>query len=319
MSTNGPTATATLPAAEAAARKQDADTGRGIALMVLAVGIYSVMDAMVKWLGPSYPVLEIVFFRSLFAFVPIAYILRRSGSFAALRTTHPLGHAIRALTGLVSVSLFFYAYTRMPLANVVAISFAAPMLVTALSVPLLGERVAWRRWSAILIGFGGVIVMVKPDAGMFDRISVIALSATVFYALVMVFVRKLSRTESSTTIVFYYALTSTVISGLFMPFLWVMPDLEGWLLLIAVGLIGGVAQIAMTNAFRLAEVSIMAPFDYMHIIWAALLGYFIWGEMPGNSIWIGTAIVMASGIYILFREAHLGLPRGIARRLHGRR
>ncbi len=104
-----------------------------------------------------------------------------------------------------------------------------------------------------------------------------------------------------------------------MPFLWVMPDLEGWLLLIAVGLIGGVPQMAMTNAFRLADVSIVAPFDYMHIIWAALLGFFIWGEVPGNSIWIGTAIVMASGIYILFREAHLGLPRGIARRLHGRR
>ena len=324
MSTTGPTTTAslpaaTLPAAQEAARDRDADTGRGIALMVLAVGIYSVMDAMVKWLGPSYPVLEIVFFRSLFAFIPIAYILWRSGSLAALRTANPLGHALRALTGLASLSLFFYAYTRMPLANVIAISFAAPLLVTALSVPLLGERVGWRRWSAILIGFAGVIVMVKPDAGMFDRISALALAATVFYALVMVFVRKLSRTESSTAIVFYYALTSTVISGLFMPFLWVMPDLEGWLLLIAVGLIGGVAQIAMTNAFRLADVSIVAPFDYMHIIWAALLGYFIWGEVPGNSIWIGTAIVMASGIYILFREAHLGLPRGIARRLHGRR
>ncbi|MFQ5983750.1 MAG: DMT family transporter, partial [Woeseiaceae bacterium] len=152
-----------------------------------------------------------------------------------------------------------------------------------------------------------------------DRLAVLALSATILYALVMVFIRKLSRTESSTAIVFYYALTSTVISGLFMPFLWVTPDPEGWLLLIAVGLIGGVAQIAMTNAFRLADVSIVAPFDYLHIIWAALLGYFIWGEVPGNSIWIGTAIVMMSGIYILYREAHLGLPRGIARRLHGRR
>ncbi len=314
-----PATTALQLATGEAASRCDAATARSIALMVLAVGLYSIMDAMVKWVGPSYPTFEIVFFRSLFAFIPTAYILRRSGSLAALRTAHPLGHALRALTGLASISLFFYAYTRMPLANVVAISFAAPLLVTALSVPLLGERVAWRRWSAILIGFGGVIVMVKPDAGMFDRISALALAATVFYALVMVFVRKLSRTESSTAIVFYYALTSTVISGLFMPFLWVMPDLEGWLLLIAVGLIGGVAQIAMTNAFRLADVSIIAPFDYMHIIWAALLGYFIWGEVPGNSIWIGTAIVMASGIYILFREAHLGLPRGIARRLQGRR
>ena len=118
---------------------------------------------------------------------------------------------------------------------------------------------------------------------------------------------------------FYYALTSTLITGAVLPFVWVMPDAEGWVLLILVGLIGGVAQFAMTHAYRLATVSIIAPFDYMHIIWAALLGLFIWGEVPGNTIWIGTAIVMASGIYILLREASLGLPRGIARRLTGRR
>ncbi len=295
------------------------DTGRGIGLMVLAVGLYSIMDAMVKWLGPDYPVLEIVFFRSLFAFIPIAYILWRSGSLAALRTARPWGHAARALTGLISISLFFYAYTRMPLANVVAISFAAPLLVTALSVPLLGERVGWRRWSAVVVGFVGVVVMVKPDAGLFDRIAVLALSATVFYALVIVFIRKLSRTETPTAIVFYYALTAMLATGAVLPFIWVMPDAEGWVLLALVGVIGGIAQFAMTNAFRLAEVSIVAPFDYLHIIWAALLGFFIWGEVPGNSIWIGAAIVIASGTYILFREAHLGLPRGIARRLTGRR
>ncbi len=122
-----------------------ATAGRGIALMVVAVGLYSIMDAMVKWLGPSYPTLEIVFFRSLFAFVPIAYVLWRSGSLASLRTRQPLGHAARALTGLISLSLFFYTYAQMPLANVVAISFAAPLLVTALSVLVLRERVGWRR------------------------------------------------------------------------------------------------------------------------------------------------------------------------------
>ncbi len=295
------------------------DTGRAIAQMVFAVGLYSIMDAMVKWLGPSYPTMELVFFRSLFAFVPIAFVLWRSGSLAALRTKNPLGHAARALAGLISLSLFFYAYTRMPLANVIAISFAAPLLVTALSVPLLGERVGRRRWTAVLVGFIGVVIMVQPDAGMFDEIAVIALAATVFYALVIVSIRKLSRTETPTAIVFYYAATSTLVAGAVMPFVWVMPDAEDWVLLILMGVIGGVAQFAMTNAFRLADVSIVAPFDYLHIIWAALLGFFIWGEVPGNTIWIGVPVVMASGIYILFREAHLGLPRGIARRLTGRR
>jgi drug/metabolite transporter (DMT)-like permease len=312
-------ATATSEISSRDASDTASDTGRGIALMVFAVGLYSIMDAMVKWLGPSYPTMELVFFRSLFAFIPIAYVLWRSGSLAALRTRNPLGHAARALAGLVSLSLFFYAYTRMPLANVIAISFAAPLLVTALSVPLLGERVGRRRWTAMSIGFVGVVVMVQPDAGMFDRIAILALSATVFYALVIVSIRKLSRTETPIAIVFYYAATSTLVAGAVMPFVWVMPDAEGWVLLILVGVIGGVAQFAMTHAFRLAEVSIIAPFDYMHILWAALLGFFIWGEVPGNTIWIGVPIVMASGIYILFREARLGLPRGIARRLTGRR
>jgi drug/metabolite transporter (DMT)-like permease len=287
--------------------------------MVLAVGLYSIMDGLVKWLGPNYPTMELVFFRSFFGLVPVAFVLWRSGSFAALRTKNPLGHAGRALAGLAALSLFFYAYTRMPLANVIAISFAAPLLVTALSVPLLGERVGWRRWSAVLVGFLGVIVMVKPDAGMFDRVAIAALSATVFYALVIVSIRKLSRTETPTAIVFYYATTSTLVTGAILPFVWVMPDAEGWVLLACMGMIGGVAQFAMTHAFRLAEVSIIAPFDYMHILWAALLGFFIWGEVPGNTIWIGAAIVMASGIYILLREARLGLPRGIARRITSRR
>ncbi len=317
--TDTTSAPATTAATTELASRSDNDTGRGIALMVLAVGLYSIMDAMVKWLGPSYPTLELVFFRSLFAFVPIAYVLWRSGSLVALRTRNPLGHAGRALAGLVSLSLFFYAYTRMPLANVVAISFAAPLLVTALSVPLLGERVGRRRWTAMSVGFLGVVIMVKPDAGMFDRTAILALSATVFYALVIVSIRKLSRTETPLAIVFYYALTSTLVTGAVLPFIWVMPDAEGWVLLILVGVIGGMAQFAMTHAFRLADVSVIAPFDYMHIFWAALLGFFIWGEVPGNSIWIGVPIVMASGIYILFREAHLGLPRGIARRLTGRR
>lgn len=327
MITPADTAPATIPAshlattelAPAGARETTSDTGRGIALMILAVGLYSIMDAMVKWLGPSYPTMELVFFRSLFAFIPIAYVLWRSRSFAALRTRRPWGHGGRSLAGLISISLFFYAYTQMPLANVIAISFAAPLLVTALSVPLLGERVGWRRWSAVLVGFAGVLVMVKPDSGTFDKIAILALSATVFYSLVIVSIRKLSRTETPIAIVFYYALTSTLVSGAVLPFIWVMPDLEGWVLLILVGVIGGVAQFAMTNAYRLADASIVAPFDYMHIIWAALLGFFIWGEVPGNTIWFGAAIVMASGVYILLREARLGLPRGIARRLTGRR
>ena len=141
----------------------------------------------------------------------------------------------------------------------------------------------------------------------------------VFYALAMIFVRKLSRTETSTSIVFYFTATATLVSGAFMPFHWVTPNWLDFGLLVAVGLVGGVAQITITRAFRYADVAVIMPFEYTAMIWAALLGYFIWGEIPGNNIWIGVAIVMLSGLYILYREANLGLKRGTARKLAPKR
>jgi len=308
-----------LPAVDDSERRRAKATGRGIMLMLLSVALFSAMDALVKWLGATYPTLQIVFFRSLFAFVPLSVFLVRGGGLAGLRTQRPLQHAMRSLIGLAAVTSFFYAYSQMPLANVIAIGFAAPMFMTALSVPLLGEVVGPRRWTAVLVGFAGVLIMVRPDSGVFAGAAAIALAGTVFYALAMIFVRKLVRTESSTAIVFYFTLTCTVISGAFMPFLWVAPDAQGWLMLITVGLIGGLAQMAMTNALRLADLSVVAPFDYTALIWTTGLGYLIWSEIPGAHVWLGVAIVIASGVYILYREARLGLPRGIARRLQARR
>ena len=310
--------TATATAATAPV-DQVAKTGLGIALMVLAVGLFTTMDALVKSLGGTYPTIEIVFFRGIFALVPLAMFILPKGSLAALRTTRPLAHALRAVVGLLSLSAFFYAYIYLPLADVIAISFAAPLFVTALSVPLLGERVGARRWAAVLVGFAGVLVMARPAGGVLHPAALVALGGTVGYALVMIFVRKMSRTETSTAIVFYYSITSALIAGAILPFQWVAPTMPDLMALIAVGLVGGGAQIAMTNAFRLADVSIVAPFDYTGMIWAAILGYAVWGDVPGPNIWIGVAIVTASGLYILRREANLGLRRGVARRLQARR
>jgi drug/metabolite transporter (DMT)-like permease len=191
--------------------------------------------------------------------------------------------------------------------------------MTALSVPLLGEKVGPRRWIAVLVGFIGVLLIVRPDAEILSGAAPVALAGTVFYALAMIYVRKLSRTETSTSIVFYFTLTCTIITGIFMPFLWVAPDAAGWAMLITVGLIGGLAQMTMTNALRLADLSVVAPFDYTALLWTGGFGYLIWSEVPGTNVWFGTAIVIASGIYILFREASLGLKRGVARRLQARR
>ena len=301
------------------------ETARGIAFMVLSVGLFAAMDALVKWLGPHYPTMQLVFFRSVFAFVPIAAMLwwsarrRGTGLAAMLRISKPVGHLLRAAVGLASIFCFFQAFTLMPIADVVAISFAAPLFITALSVPLLGEQVGWRRWSAVLVGFVGVLIMVKPTAGVIQPAALFALAAALFYSLAIIVVRWLSRTESSAAIVFYFTLTATLVSAVCLPFNWVTPRWEDLPLLCGIGLIGGCAQICLTVAFRAAPVAVVAPFEYTAMLWALVLGWVVWAEIPQDNIWTGAVIVVASGLFILFREAQLGLPRGIARRLQTRR
>jgi drug/metabolite transporter (DMT)-like permease len=306
-------------ATQTSAQRPASTAGLAIALMLLAVGLFSIMDALVKWMGESYPTTQLIFFRSLFAFIPLGFLILRQGVGKALRVRNTTGHLLRSLVGLVALFTFFYAFSHMPLADAVAISFAAPVFVTALSVPLLGEKVGPRRWAAVLVGFIGVLVMVEPGPGVFQSVALVPLVGTVFYALAIIFVRKLARTETNTSIVFYFTLSCTLVSAAFMPFYWVTPSLTdlGWL--IAIGLVGGVAQITVTLAFRYADVALIMPFEYSAMLWVALLGYVFWGEVPGLNIWVGVSIVMASGLYILFREANLGLKRGTARKLQTRR
>jgi len=292
---------------------------RAIMMMAASVAFFAVMDALVKDLGARYPTMQVVFFRSLFAFVPILFLILHSGSLKALKVNSIGGHLLRSLVGVAAMFCFFHAYVRMPLADVVAISFAAPVFVVALSVPLLGEKVGPRRWSAVLVGFIGVLIMIRPDGGLLTSVALVPLIGTLFFALAMIVLRRLGRTETSASVAFTFTLSCTVVSGLALPFVWVAPDLVDLLALIAVGLLGGVGQILMTAAFKHGDVAVIAPFEYSAMIWATLLGFVFWGEVPGLNIWIGVAIVMASGLFILFREANLRLPRGRARRLQVKR
>jgi drug/metabolite transporter (DMT)-like permease len=292
---------------------------RAIVLMVGSVAFFAVMDALVKDLGARYPTMQIVFFRSLFAFVPIVFLILHGGSLKALKVNSITGHLLRSLVGIGAMFCFFHAYVRMPLADVVAISFAAPVFVVALSVPLLGEKVGPRRWAAVLVGFIGVVIMIRPGAGLLTSVALVPLIGTLFFALAMIVLRRLGRTETSASVAFTFTLACTTVSGLALPFVWVAPDLVDLIALIAVGLLGGVGQILMTTAFKHGDVAVIAPFEYTAMIWATLLGFVFWSEVPGLNIWIGVAIVMASGLFILFREANLRLPRGRARRLQVKR
>jgi len=306
-----PVAPGNLPAAVSPAR--------AILLMVGSVAFFAVMDALVKDLGSRYPTMQMMFFRSLFAFVPIMLLILHNGSLQALRMNSITGHLLRSLVGVGAMFCFFYAYSRMPLADVVAISFAAPVFVVALSVPLLGERVGPRRWTAVLIGFAGVMIMLRPGPDMLSSVALVPLVGTGLFAVAMIVLRKLGRTETSASVAFTFTLSCTLVSGLALPFVWVSPDLADLAALIAVGLLGGVGQILMTTAFKHGDVAIVAPFEYTSMIWATLLGFAFWNEIPGLNIWVGVAVVMASGMFILLREANLQLPRGRARRLQVKR
>ncbi|WP_425450171.1 DMT family transporter [Virgifigura deserti] len=282
---------------------------RGIMFMLLSVFLFSCMDALIKWMSAGYPLGQIVFFRNLFAFLPVALFLRRAGGIAVLRTEHPGGHLWRAAVGLGAMVCTFASYALMPLPDATALRQSGSLFLTALSVPLLGEKVGVRRWSAVAVGFVGVLIMTRPGAGMFDPAALLAIAGAALTAFAMVAVRQLSRTESPVTIVFYFTLFCTLLSGLSLPFQWLTPSTGDFLLLVAIGLIGGVAQIAMTQAFGLAPVAVVAPFQYSALIFALFFGYVLWDDVPGVFILTGAALVVASGLYILHREAKLRRAR----------
>lgn len=292
-----------MTSASAAPAAPRQDVLRGILLMLGAVAVFSTMDALIKHLSAGYSPLQIIFFRNLFAFLPLLPVLARGGGLLLLRTRRLGSHLGRAAMGFGAMICFFTAFSLMPLADVVAISLSAPIFITALSVPLLAEQVGPRRWAAVLVGFIGVLVMVRPGgAAMVDPVVLLPLAGAVLYALALIAMRKLGATERATTTVFYFTLACTVLSGLAQPFVWRMPDLDDFALLVCVGLLGGSAQLLMTQALRLAPAAVVAPFDYSALIFSIGFGYLFWSEIPDQLLLVGAAIVVASGLYILHRE-----------------
>jgi drug/metabolite transporter (DMT)-like permease len=283
--------------------------GHGIYFMILAVFLFSCMDALIKWTAADYPIGQIVFFRNIFAFIPVMIFVRQAGGIAVLRTKHIGGHLVRGFVGVTAMICVFTAFALLPLGEAVALSLSGPIFLTALSVPMLGEKVGVRRWSAVLVGFIGILVMTRPGAGVFQPAALFAIGGALFYALAMISVRRLNQTESAAAIVFYFTLFAAAVGALSLPFQWTSPDLEGLVMLVGIGLIGGLAQLAMTQAFRLSPVALIAPFDYGALVFAVSFGYIIWGDVPDGYIIVGSLIVIASGLYILHRETTLARLR----------
>ncbi len=270
--------------------------------MLLQAFLFAAMDALVKLATERHPTGQIVFFRNLFALLPLYFFVRQAGGFRILRTRRLAQHLLRSLGGVTSMISLFLAYAYMPLADAMAISTSGPIFLTALSVPLLGEQVGWRRWAAVVVGFIGILVITRPGSGVFGAVALLPLGGAFFYALAMVQIRKLSSSEPPATIVFYFTIAAMFLGAISLPWQWVTPTPLSLVYLVAIGLVGGIAQMVMTHAFRLAPVSVVGPFDYTGLIFGTGFGYAIWGQIPDRFVWAGAAIIIASGIYILHRE-----------------
>lgn len=258
------------------------------------------MDALVKWLANDYTVGQIAFLRySLGLFMVIGLAAASPGGLASLKTRRIKGHIWRSAFNLITMLTFYLALRELPLPNAVCIGMASPIFVTALSIPMLREKVGFGRWIAVVIGFVGIVFIVQPKSSGIELGAVYALISALGWALTQVASRQLSNSEPSHTIIFYYALIVVIVLGAAMPFYWVTPNLHDLGLFITVGIMGTCGQFCLNQAFRYGQASLIAPFDYTGLIWATLLGAIIWGDYPNSLMLIGAGIVIACCFYLL--------------------
>jgi drug/metabolite transporter (DMT)-like permease len=297
---------------------------RGISFKIASVLVFIVMAALIKSTAGQVPPGQVVFFRSLFAIpVIVAWLAWRRELRTGLRTVQPMGHVWRGVVGTTAMGLGFAGLGYLPLPEVTAIGYAAPLLTVVFAAMFLGEEVRAFRISAVVLGLVGVLIVLSPrlTALQDDAVetaealgAMLVLGGAVFAALAQVFVRKLVLTESTSAIVFWFSATATLLSLVTLPFGWVMPDGREVTILIAAGLLGGVGQILLTSGYREADASVVAPFEYVSMLFALGFGYFLFDEVPTATMLFGALLVVTAGILIIWRERALGLERARQRK-----
>ena len=276
---------------------------KGIFCLITAGAILAFTDGLSKFLTAGYPPGQILFFRSVFVFIPIAIMVWRKGGFRTVLIVDRRGQLMRGLFAVITSFLFMIAIKHMPLADITAIMFATPIIMTALAPYFLGEEVGWRRWTAVIIGFSGILLMIRPSGEALFWPALLALAATFFNSFRDLATRHLSRTEDANGIMI--CTTACVMLGGFgsLFFAWRAPDLEGLALFALTGVLQGIGQYFLVVAFLFGEAVVVAPFRYFALIWATLYGYLMFGDIPGLDTLSGAAIVVGSGLFIFYREA----------------
>jgi drug/metabolite transporter (DMT)-like permease len=287
-------------------QRKAAENLRGVAAMLSAVFMFAIMDASMKRLSQNYGPFELSCLRCVsslaFLTVPIAW----TGSWQSLRPANPLLHCVRALLGIVMLSSFVYAVRRLSIAETYSLFLCAPLLMTALSVPLLGERVPLRRWLTIVVGLGGVLIMLRPRSnGLVSIAAVAAAASACSYALSAVTVRTLGRTNSSAAMVVWFLVLVGIGAGVLAAPEWRRVASADWVWLGAVGISGALGQYWVTDAFRRAPPSVVAPFEYSSILWAFGIDWMFWSVLPSRIVVAGASVVIACGLFIIWDERRL--------------
>ena len=298
---------------------------RGIIFKVMAVCLFMFMASFIKAASLEVPPGQAVFFRSFFALpVILGWLAMRGELRSGWKTPNPVGHFWRGLLGTSAMGLGFTGLGLLPLPEVTAIGYAAPLLVVVFASMFLNEKVGVYRLSAVLLGMIGVLIVLSPRLSIGAGLStgetlgaVVVLMGAVFAALAQVFVRKLVQTEDTAAIVFWFSITSAVLALCTLPWGWAMPSVGVAAMLIMAGLLGGLGQIFLTSSYRYADASLVAPFDYASMILALIIGYFVFDEVPTGTMLLGAGIVILAGVLIIWRERVLGLQRAQQRKAMG--
>ena len=287
----------------------------GIVLCVFSTVGFTLMGAMVRYIGDRVPVGEMVFARNFVVLIPLVLVLAVRGELRKTICTRNLrGHVTRSFANIVSIFCNYAGLVRIPLAEATAIGFAIPLFTVALAAIFLGEIVRLWRWSAVFVGFIGVLVMISPHLGTSHGMqaalgAILVLISAFLIAVVMIQVRHLSKTETTPRLVLYYSFFATIASFGTLYWGWVVPSWGDLLALVGIGVFGGLGQTFITESLRYAPASVVAPFGYASMLWSVLIGYFWLGELPVAIVFVGAAIVIASGLFVIWREHKLGLDR----------
>ena len=282
-----------------------------LGLRLFGVSCLSIMAVLIKLAsdhGISTP--EMMFWRQTFAVPVVAIFVAATVGFSSLRTDKFGLHASRAVFGLIAMALTFSSYIMLPLAEATTLGFTVPIFATILAALILREPTGWHRWGAVLAGFVGVLIVVQPGSDHIPAIGVaVGLSSAFLIGCMTLILQQLGKTEAAGTTVFYFSLLSVPVLAPFLIWFGSSHDMTGWLLLISIGMIGGIGQIAFTASLRWAPISVVVAMDYISLLWSTIFGYLVWNHLPSAATWIGAPIIIFSGLYIAAREHRLQIER----------